>query len=212
MGWNNRWRSRSICDLSACAESSDRQNSRSSSLSSIVLAWRAVTSERPTGREGRHFCRVQTHRYCTVEQSSTLHNSPSSSVQQRAVILRAMIFFIVTHCNMAQVYSTCLRYAYVLFCVCLACSSLACVKLCLGSERENPRECFALESVGSNPTHSTSPFQFPSLLSFLTSSIFTKRYLVGFVFQIAENIRVVKPIFPPSSRVHFRASLRFLGS
>ena len=35
-------------------------------------------------------------------QSSTLHNSPSSSVQQRAVILRAVIFFILTRCNMAQ--------------------------------------------------------------------------------------------------------------
>ena len=163
-------------------------------------------------REGKVGISVEFKLTATVEQSSTLHNSPSSSVQQRAVILRAVIFFIVTHCNMAQVYSTCLRYAYVLLCVCLACSSLACVKLCLGSERENPRECFALESVGSNPTHSTSPFQFPSLLSFLTCSIFTKRYLVGFVFQIAENIRVVKPIFPPSSRVHFRASLRFLGS
>ena len=36
------------------AESFDRQNSWSSSSSSIVLVWRAVTSERPTGREGRH--------------------------------------------------------------------------------------------------------------------------------------------------------------
>ena len=97
------------------------------------------------GKVGIHFCWVQTHRY------STEVNTPQFAVQQCAAAccdIACCDIFYSYSLQYGAVCSICLRYVYVFFCVCLARSSLACVKLCLGSERENPRECFALESVG----------------------------------------------------------------
>jgi len=74
---------------------------------------------------------------------STLH-SPHQSSSVRACPnslasgLRAVIFLILTGCNIAHVCSACFRYAYVLCCVCFARSSLSCVELWLGVNGKFP--------------------------------------------------------------------------
>ena len=78
------------------AESSDRQNSRSSSLSSIVLAWRAVTSERPTGREGGHGISVE------FKLTATVVNTPQFAVQQCAAACCDIACCDIFHCNSLQ--------------------------------------------------------------------------------------------------------------